>query len=87
MVRYAEPYQKLIQPLFLEKVNCEAHDKAVKILRIMRYKHMDHRFMNEFNIITGDTRTKLAGKQKAAEAVLHLHNWAVTCISMGCCKS
>lgn len=87
MVRYTEPYQKLIQPPFLEKINCEAHDKPVKILRIMRYIHMDHRLMSEFNITTGGTRMKLAVKQKTAEAALHLHNRAVACISMECCKS
>lgn len=74
-------------PLPRKKINCEAHDEAVKILRIMRYVHMDHRFMSEFNITTGGTRMKLAGKQKTAEAAFHLHNRSVACISTECCKS
>lgn len=48
---------------------------------------MDHRFMSEFNITTGGTRMKLAGKQKTAEAAFHLHNRSVACISTECCKS
>lgn len=71
MVRGMALYQELIELLSLEKANCEACDKAVKMLRIMRYIHRDHRFMNKFNITTGGTKKKLTSKQGAADAGLH----------------